>query len=49
MSQVDPYEYYDPASRSETPLSALSATEHFEYVDRAIQLVTYDLSSKSTS
>lgn len=47
MSQVDPYEYYDPASRSETPLSALSATEHFEYVDRALPLVSYDLSTKS--
>jgi hypothetical protein len=46
MSQVDPYESYDPASRSESPLSALDP-DHFEYVDRPLQLVTFDLETKS--
>lgn len=48
MSQVDPYESYDPASRSESPLSALDP-DHFEYVDRPLQLVTFDMESKSKS
>ena len=39
---------YDPASRSESPLSALDP-DHFEYVDRPLQLVTFDMESKSKS